>query len=101
MEKSGKCVIISAPSGAGKTTILEACIIAATGRSHRAGALRELPERGRVVPELRSVDVFVYRELIAKPWRIIYRFERGRVFVLVVLDSRRDLTSILLERLAR
>ncbi len=25
-------------NGAGKTTILEACIIAATGRSHRAGA---------------------------------------------------------------
>lgn len=29
-------------NGAGKTTILEACIVAATGRSHRAGALREL-----------------------------------------------------------
>ena len=29
-------------NGAGKTTILEACIIAATGRSHRAGALREV-----------------------------------------------------------
>lgn len=29
-------------NGAGKTTVLEACIIAATGRSHRAGALREV-----------------------------------------------------------
>ena len=29
-------------NGAGKTTILEACIIAATGRSHRASALREV-----------------------------------------------------------
>lgn len=28
-------------NGAGKTTILEACIVAATGRSHRAGSLRE------------------------------------------------------------
>jgi DNA replication and repair protein RecF len=29
-------------NGAGKTTIVEACLVAATGRSHRAGALREL-----------------------------------------------------------
>jgi DNA replication and repair protein RecF len=29
-------------NGAGKTTIIEACLVAATGRSHRAGALREL-----------------------------------------------------------
>lgn len=29
-------------NGAGKTTILEACIVAATGRSHRASALREV-----------------------------------------------------------
>lgn len=33
-------------NGAGKTTAVEACIVAATGRSHRAGALRELLSDG-------------------------------------------------------
>lgn len=34
-------------NGAGKTTAIEACIVAATGRSHRAGALRELLSDGQ------------------------------------------------------
>jgi plasmid stabilization system protein ParE len=67
----------------------------------RANALSEHPERGRVVPELRAIDVFTFRELIAKPWRIVYRHESKRVYVMAVLDARRDLTSILLERLSR
>lgn len=36
-------------NGAGKTTAVEACIVAATGRSHRAGALRELLSDGKTV----------------------------------------------------
>jgi toxin ParE1/3/4 len=63
--------------------------------------LGEFPERGRVVPELRRVDVLNYRELIEKPWRIIYRFEVSCVYVVAVLDGRRNLTSLLLERLSR
>lgn len=59
------------------------------------------PGRGRWVPELQSVGVFIYRELIEKPWRIIYRLEKETVLVIAVLDSRRDLESILLERLLR
>lgn len=34
-------------NGAGKTTLVEGCIVAATGRSHRAGALRELLADGK------------------------------------------------------
>lgn len=67
----------------------------------RARTLRGFPERGRIVPELRAVDVFLYRELIAKPWRIVYRYDDKRVYVMAVLDSRRELTSLLLERLVR
>ena len=67
----------------------------------RCARLGQLPQRGRVVPELKAVDVYVYRELIERPWRIVYRFEKGRVYVMAVLDARRDLISLLLERLAR
>ena len=67
----------------------------------RCQALAVLPERGRIVPELRDVDILIYRELIEGPWRIIYRYDAGRVHVTAVLDARRDLSSILLERLVR
>jgi plasmid stabilization system protein ParE len=67
----------------------------------RAEALRLAAERGRGVPELQVVDVLQYRELIERPWRIIYRIEPDQVVVLAVLDGRRDLGSLLLERLVR
>jgi toxin ParE1/3/4 len=66
-----------------------------------AAKLERFPDRGRVVPELQAMDVFTYRELVSRPWRIIYRREENTVFVLAVLDSRRDLGSVLLERLVR
>ena len=66
---------------------------------NRAETLSQSPERGRVVPELRVIDVYHYRELIERPWRIIYRIEGDAVLVMAVLDGRRDLQSLLLERL--
>lgn len=59
------------------------------------------PERGRYVPELKDFNVFVYRELILKPWRLIYRFDASNVYILACLDSRRDLENLLIERLVR
>jgi toxin ParE1/3/4 len=67
----------------------------------RCQRLERLPARGRVVPELKAIDVYLYRELIERPWRVVYRFERNRVYVMAVLDARRNLVSLLLERLTR
>ena len=67
----------------------------------RCQTLGALPERGRVVPEMRSVDVLTYRELIEGPWRVVYRYDVDRVHVMAVLDARRELSSQLLERLVR
>jgi plasmid stabilization system protein ParE len=67
----------------------------------RAGALASQSARGRIVPELREVGVLHYRELVERPWRIVYRIEGDRVLVLAVLDSHRDLQTLLLERLVR
>ena len=36
----------------------------------RCQTLAALPERGRIVPEARAVDVLTYRELIEGPWRL-------------------------------
>lgn len=65
----------------------------------RCSTLEHLPERGRVVPELKSVDILTYRELIVKPWRIVYRYDATQVYVMAVLDGRRNLSGLLLERL--
>ena len=66
----------------------------------KAALLITLPNRGRIVPELLHTGISQYRELISAPWRIIYRVENQRVMVMAVLDSRRDLQTILLNRLA-
>lgn len=60
--------------------------------------LNQFSERGRVVPELKAYGIFSYRELVISPWRIIYRISDQKVFVLAVLDSRRNIEDILIER---
>lgn len=68
---------------------------------NRAQTLAAQSMRGRIVPELLAVDVRQYRELTERPWRIVYRTEASRVVVMAVLDSRRDLETLLLDRLIR
>ena len=65
------------------------------------GKLEQNPSRGRYVPELRELDIYIYRELIIKPWRLIYRYDKQNVYILSVLDERRNLDSLLIERLIR
>ena len=65
----------------------------------KASSLYILPERGRLVPELKDQGILQYRELIHSPWRIIYRISENKVYVLSVLDSRRNIEDILLKRL--
>jgi toxin ParE1/3/4 len=64
-----------------------------------ASNLYIFPERGRVVPELRDQGILQYRELIISPWRVIYRISEKIVYVLSVLDARRNIEDILLKRL--
>ena len=65
----------------------------------KAASLYTFPERGRIVPELRDQGILQYRELVISPWRILYRISEKGVFVLSVLDSRRNIEDILLKRL--
>lgn len=67
----------------------------------RAAALEGHPTRGRIVPELALSGFATWREVIVRPYRLIYRVEADRVFVLAVLDGRRDLEDLLFRRLVR
>ena len=64
-----------------------------------ASNLYTLPERGRIVPELQEQGILQYRELIIPPWRLIYRIDERKIYVLSVIDSRRNVEDILLARL--
>ncbi len=60
--------------------------------------LNQFPDRGRIVPELKAYGILSYRELIISPWRVIYRTSEQKVYVLAVIDSRRNIEDILMER---
>lgn len=66
----------------------------------RADTLKTFPERGRVVPELAHVGLYIYRELLV-PWRLVYRVSNAMVYVMMVIDGRRNVEDLLLERLLR
>ena len=65
----------------------------------RSSLLSFMPQRGRIVPQLRRQGVSIYRELLCAPWRIIYRISERRVYVLAVIDGRRNVEDLLLDRL--
>jgi toxin ParE1/3/4 len=67
----------------------------------RIRTLSNHPGRCRVVPELKSVGVNEYRELIVSPYRVFFRVDGRDVGIIGVLDGRRDLEETLVQRAMR
>jgi len=63
--------------------------------------LYQFPKRGRIIPELKKQNIYKYRELIRAPWRIFYKIEEKKVYVLAVIDGRRNIDDLLLRRQLR
>lgn len=61
-------------------------------------SLNAFPERGAVPREMQETGNRRYRQLHQVPFRIIYRFAEQTVFVVMIVDERRDLRSALLRR---
>jgi len=57
------------------------------------------PERFRVVPELQKINIFQFREIIYKRWRVVYKITGANVYILFVVDSSRNVEDLLLQRL--
>ena len=64
-------------------------------------SLRELPDRGRIPPELERVNILSFREIQVKPYRVVYQVNSAahEVYVHVVADGRRNFAVLLKERL--
>lgn len=58
-------------------------------------------ERGHYPVELIEHGIKDYREVLFKPYRVIYEVEASRVFVLACFDGRRDMQLLLERRLLR
>ena len=61
--------------------------------------LTEFPQRGAYPKELLRFGVREFREILFKPYRIIYRVKGNEVYVLVIADGRRDMHTLLQRRL--
>jgi toxin ParE1/3/4 len=61
--------------------------------------LSEFPERDAYLKELLPIGIREYREIFFKPYRIIYRVIDKNVYVLLIVDGRRDMQSLLQRRL--
>lgn len=62
--------------------------------------LRDLPNRGAHPPELLKRGSRAYRQILFKPYRILYRIRANTVFIALIADGRRDMASLLSRRLS-
>jgi toxin ParE1/3/4 len=62
-------------------------------------SLSEYPQRGTFPKELLAIGLREYREIFFKPYRIIYRVMDNNVYVLLIVDGRRDMQTLLQQRL--
>lgn len=57
------------------------------------------PERGSYPNELSAMGIHDYRQTFFKPYRVIYRILGKAVYIVLIVDGRRDMQSLLMRRL--
>ena len=63
--------------------------------------LANFPDRGSHPRELLALGIHEYRQVVLKPYRIVYRVSAPKLFVYLIADGRRDMQTLLGERLVR
>lgn len=53
---------------------------------------------GRSIPELKLQNIDVYREIVVDHWRVMFKVIEKTVYVLAVIDSRRNIDDALIFR---
>lgn len=62
-------------------------------------SLSENPDRGAYPKELLALGLREFRQILFRPYRIIYRVIENSVYVLLIADGRRDMQKLLQRRL--
>ena len=60
--------------------------------------LKDLPERGIIPTELFATGITRYRQILSSVYRIIYRVEGDNIYIVMVIDGRRDVATALTRR---
>lgn len=64
-------------------------------------SLHRSPERGSYPKQLLAIGMTDFRQLLAKPYRLIYRLAVDEVIVYLIAHERRDFQTLLEQRLLR
>ena len=64
-----------------------------------AASLASFPARGTHPKELASLGILEFRQVYFKPCRVIYRVIGKKVFISLIADGRRELQTLLENRL--
>ncbi len=70
------------------------------GLESACASLAENPSRGSVPHELERINIFEYRQIISKSFRIIYQVVGNNVFVFGILHGKRNIQDLLRQRLS-
>jgi toxin ParE1/3/4 len=62
-------------------------------------SLGNSPDRGSFPAELLALGSREYRQVISRPYRLIYKVMGGEVLLFVIADGRRDFQALLSRRL--
>jgi len=57
------------------------------------------PERCRIVPELEKYGYLIYRQLIVDYWKVIFKIEGNIVYIMLIIDGRRNIEDIILKKI--
>ncbi len=64
-------------------------------------SLSTVPNKGHVPLELKRIGVLDFLEIHLKPYRIIYEVDSSNVLIHAILDCRRNMQTLLQQRLLR
>ena len=59
------------------------------------------PDRGAHPAELLALGIRDFRQVVFKPYRVIYRRLGSKVYIYLAADGRRDMSTLLARRLLR
>jgi toxin ParE1/3/4 len=61
--------------------------------------LERYPQRGSIPKELETLGIREFRQVLMRPYRLIYRVMEDKVFIMIIADGRRDMQTLLEQRL--
>lgn len=66
-----------------------------------AQMIQTFPQSGKIPEELEKLNLSQYRQVISGMNRIIYEIRQQTIYIHIICDTRKDMTTLLTQRLLR